>query len=141
MRSGSGKSSKPTAPIWKNCGRSSAGKSTSSLRVLHKDAIAKIATKRELFGDMLVELNRRILEMAGLNSIGGTVEFKDMLPENETEEVAALQQDLAAGLVSKETAALRRGYDWENEKEKMAGEQSQSDNVGALLLRQFSRGQ
>lgn len=111
------------------------------LRVLYKDALAKINTKRELFGDALVELNRRLLVMAGIADTSGTVIFRDMLPENVVEEVAALQQDLAAGLVSKETAAQRRGYDWEKESEKLAGEQSQADNVGALLLRQFSRGQ
>ena len=48
------------------------------------------------------------------------------------------------GILSKQTAAIRKGYDWEQEQERIEGERAQSEmtnnNVGNLLATQFFRG-
>jgi hypothetical protein len=111
------------------------------LRVLYHDALQKIDTKRELFGDMLLELNRRMLIIGGKGDDPGGVEFSDMLPPNEIEETAALKFDIEMGLCSKETASIKRGYDWEEEQEKIAADKQSTDNIGLEIIRQFNRGQ
>lgn len=110
------------------------------LRVLYKDALAKIDTKRELFGDMLIELNRRILVLAGKGDDGGNVLFQDTLPANLTEQIQMLQFMLTEGLESKQTAAEAMGIDWESEQERMDAEKQATDNIGGEILRLFSKG-
>ena len=112
------------------------------LRVLFYDSIAKLNTKKELYGEALVELNHRLLELGEINpSDGGEVVWPDTLPGNEQEEVAGLQFDLNAGIVSKQTAARDRGYDWEIEQERIGEEKVSNENFGSLLLQQFEQGQ
>jgi hypothetical protein len=114
------------------------------LRVLYQDALAKLATKRKLYGEALVELNSRILQLAGWqgdDADGGVVVWPEALPADELETGKALQLDLGMGLVSKQTAAGQRGYEWEKEQERLEEEAASGDNIGAALLRNFNRGQ
>lgn len=111
------------------------------LRVLYQDALSKLEEKRGLYGEGIVEINRRLLELAGApDTDGGEVEWPDLLPANESEVAQAIKTDLELGLVSKQTAAGMRGYSWADEEERMAGEKVASDNVGAALLRAFGQG-
>jgi hypothetical protein len=117
------------------------------LRVLFKDELAKLKTKQLLYGELFKTVNERLLLMAGYAGEAadpGEVVFGDSLPTNETEQIAALKEDLAMGIVSKQTAAARRGYDWEAEQERIAGEQAAqgatSANVGGAILRNFLSG-
>lgn len=112
-----------------------------ALRVLYADNLSKIETKRLLFGEALLELNRRLLVMAGMTPDPGEIVWPDILPTNEQEQVLYITSDLANGLVSKQTASKRRGYNYEDEQERMEGEAVAGDNVGAALLRAFSGGQ
>jgi hypothetical protein len=111
------------------------------LRVLYADNLNLIATHRELFGDMLEELARRLQILNGMQAIPTTVVWPDFLPVNEVEEQQALSGDLANGLVSKETASRQRGYNWDEESERLQEEQAAGDNIGAAILRAFDRGQ
>jgi hypothetical protein len=111
------------------------------LRTLYKDALDKLKTKQELFGEALTEINHRLLVLAEITpDDGGVCVFEDPLPSNEMELTQALQFDLTNGLVSKETAAIERGYDWEQERERIEGERASEDNIGSALLRAFDRG-
>jgi hypothetical protein len=110
------------------------------LKVLFADAVSRIHTKQELYGAALIELNRRMLVIGGFAGDAGSIQWGEWLPESEQEESNAIKQDMELGLVSKETAATMRGYDYQHEKELMAAEQVQTDNVGAALLRAFNRG-
>jgi hypothetical protein len=115
------------------------------LRVLYMDALAKLGTKRELYGDALTELVRRLLILAEFsNTDPGTVEWPEVLPVDETGQVQALEADLRMGIVSKQTTASRRGYDWQSEEERIADEKqaaSENDgNIGAMILRSFNGG-
>lgn len=111
------------------------------LRVLFFDAINKLGTKRLLYGDGLTELNRRLLVLANLESDDmGEVMWEDSLPVNELDQAQTLTADLAAGIVSKQTASTKRGYDWTVEEERINKASAASDNIGAALLRAFNKG-
>jgi len=111
------------------------------LRVLYNDALDKTSTKRDTFGEALLELVHRLLVLDNRPGESGYIEWPDPLPVNETERLQSDGFDLDRGLVSKETISERRGYDFEEEQEKMSSEQQASDNIGSMLLRAFNRGE
>lgn len=93
------------------------------LRVLYQDALQKLATKRELYGDGLLELVRRLLVIGGFAATDpGEIIWPDPLPANQVEEVAGLQFDLTNQLVSRQTVSTKRGYSWEDEQTRMDAE-------------------
>ena len=111
------------------------------LRVLYQDALSKLEEKRGLFGEGIVEINHRLLELAGApDTDGGVVEWPELLPANELEVSQAVRTDLELGLVSKQTASELRGYVWEDEEARIADESAAGDNLGAALLRTFGQG-
>ena len=114
------------------------------LRVLYADALSKLESKRRLYGAALLEINRRLLILNGMEGDPGEIVWGDMLPTNETEQINAIKADIEIGLLSKETAAGMRGYDFEKEQERMAGEKeadnATNSNVGAGLLQNFFGG-
>lgn len=111
------------------------------LKVLYQDAISKLDDKRGSYGDGLVQVNHILLELAGMPSDGGVIIWEDYLPSSEVEQITSLKSDMEMGLVSKQTAARMRGYDWEDEEERINDEKVAGDNVGAALLRAFGQGQ
>ncbi|MCJ7527674.1 MAG: phage portal protein [Methyloceanibacter sp.] len=110
------------------------------LRVLFKDSLDKLGTKRELYGDALVEINRRLLVLAEIGEDGGSVNWPEPLPVDEFNQAQTVQVDLGAGIVDKQTAAEKRGYNWEVVKGRLANQQAAGDSVGAAILRAFSQG-
>ena len=108
-----------------------------ALRVLYRDFLDKLGTKRMLYGQAYQELNRRMLVLGGFEPETCIINWPDPLPVNEQEVTASLQADMAMGIVDKQTAAEVRGYDWEQVQERMNGEKMNSDNVGAILLNDF----
>lgn len=113
-----------------------------ALRVLYKDALDKLSSKRELYGWGLAEVNRRCLLLAGIaTDTGGEVQWPDPLPLNDVEQAQTIQVDLGAGIVSKQTASEKRGYDWETEQERMEDEKQGDANLGEQLLTAFTRGE
>lgn len=113
------------------------------LHVLWQDALAKLGTKRELYGNALREIVRYVLVMGGFGDYPdpGEVVWPEALPESEAENSAAYQQDLAMQIVSKQTVAERRGYNWEQETERMDAEKAGEKTLGSMLLEGFDRGQ
>ena len=118
------------------------------LRLLYSDALAKNATRRELYGDALSELCRRMLMLAGAVDVGDvTVTWGADLPADEVEDAKLILADLAAGLVSKETASEARGYTWKSsndgteigEQDRIANESAATgDQANAALARLFA---
>jgi len=108
-----------------------------ALRVLYRDFLDKLGTKRLLYGKDYRELNRRMLVLGGYEPETCIINWPDPLPVNEQEETTALQADMNMGIVDKQTAAEARGYDWEKVQERMLAEKTASGNVGAELLNQF----
>jgi hypothetical protein len=115
------------------------------LRVLYSDALSKNATRRQLYGDALTELNRRLLILADFTNAGSSTEWGSDLPQDEREDAQLIRDDLFAELVSHQTAAELRGYQWESTddiageadkiaEEKAANSQRQVEAAANLLL-------
>lgn len=113
------------------------------LRVLFKNELAKNATKQLLYGDLLLSVNNRLLQLAGYkgaNADPGKVVFGDALPSNDTEAVKTLTDEKALGIVSNETIAKARGYDWKEEQARLANEKKATGNAGSVIIRDFLAG-
>ena len=111
------------------------------LKVLYQDALSKLEEKRGLYGEAIVEINHRLLELAGApNTDGGVVIWEDVLPDNEIETSTAIRTDIELGLLSKQTASGLRGYVWEDEEQRMADESTSAGNIGEALLTAFGQG-
>ena len=111
------------------------------LKVLYQDNINLINTHRELLGDAIEELVQRLLILGGKEVVPCKVVWPDWMPVNETEEIAAVVQDINAGLLSKQTAASIRGYNWDNEQERIADEKASEGDIGTTILNAFNQGQ
>jgi hypothetical protein len=112
-----------------------------ALRVLYKDALDKLETKRLLYGWGLTEINRRLLLLAGIaTEDGGDVVWSEPLPIDDVGQAQALQTDLDMGIVDKETVSTIRGYDWETVQERLAEQEQSGSNVGERILSDFQRG-
>ncbi|TXH58125.1 MAG: phage portal protein [Desulfurellales bacterium] len=108
------------------------------LRVLYTDMLSKRNTKRAHFGEALIELNRRLLIIAGYSGDEpGVVVWPETMPQNRLETIQAVQAELAAGVVSKQTATGELGRDWNEESERI---KSQPREFGGFLLEQFNQG-
>lgn len=98
-----------------------------ALQILYGPLLRKTRTKRRLYGDLLREVNRRLLELrfgAGGNS-HTLIHWPDPLPTDDREaaEVAILDHQLGA---SRETLLERRGYSSTDEMERRASEDRES---------------
>jgi hypothetical protein len=114
-----------------------------SVRVLFQDALWKLDTKREIWGQMLRDLNHRLLVIGGQRNVdpGEVVWPSSVLPVNEQEIIDAQKQELEMGLVSKQTLSQERGRDYEQEQERIDEEKSSETNIGEILATNFFRGQ
>jgi len=112
-----------------------------ALQVLHSDLLAKTEVKRRLYGAMLVELNRRVLDLMGYGPDNRvTLHWADALPADVRQEINALTFDANQEIASKQTLATKRGYDYETERERMDQEQVDTGNVGGRILGNFMNG-
>ena len=111
------------------------------LKVLYLDTMEKIETKKQLYGDALIELNRRLLVLGGFEkSDPGVVIWPEIMPVNGFEVSNELTADINMGILDKKSAAIIKGYDWEMVQERLAGEQVEQGNVGEQILRGFLGG-
>jgi hypothetical protein len=114
------------------------------LKVLYQDALARLHTKQELYGDAIIELNRRLSVLGGFEDGGGKVIWPEILPVNEVDEINHLKSELELGIISKQSVAQELGIDWEAEQKRMADEQvagnAENNNIGAMLLKNFTKG-
>ena len=112
------------------------------LHVLYQDELSKTNTKRELYGDGLKEINRRLLILAGMDPGECELEWPNPLPGNEAEEQTILMKDQQAGIISKETLSDKRGYDYEQEskriEDEVQAEQDQQGDIGTMLINKFT---
>ncbi len=87
-----------------------------ALKVLFNDLILKTGIKRSLYGNALVETNRRLLDLMSMGEDNITkLHWQDPLPVDERAEKEGQQFDLDYGLASTETVATKRGYDYKVE--------------------------
>lgn len=112
-----------------------------AMKILQGPLLEKTNTKRNTYGDMLIELNRRLLELAGKGDDHRTIlHWPDPLPTDEAAERERDQFELDNKIVGRETVQKRRGIDPEVEAERIAADSDADGNVGAALLRDFMNG-
>lgn len=115
------------------------------MRVIWADALDKTDTKRELYGDAILEINRRLLVLAGYKgpaSDPGLIVWGDPLPVNPVEKMAEDKFLLDNKLASKETIAKHYDIDYQAEKSIIDTEEAGStNNIGTFLVNQFNKGQ
>lgn len=113
-----------------------------ALKILYGDLLELTAIKRNTYGALLAEINKRVLALGGLAEYG-TVEvqnvWQDPLPRSDLEQAQTLEIDRRNGL-SQETYLEKRGYDPEREQERNAAAQQRQGTIGEELLRAFEGG-
>lgn len=115
--------------------------SSLALKVLYAPLIARTETKRLLYGELLVELNRRLLAMGKFgDDLRTTLQWQDVLPVDPMQEVqtALLEEQLG---VSRATLIAKLGYDPDQEAQKKADEQAAAATVGDRALQAFDKGE
>lgn len=113
------------------------------MRVIYADALDKTDTKRELYGDAFLEINRRLLVLAGYDgeaSDPGMIVWGSALPINPAEQIAEDTFLLSQGLISKASVAEKYGIDYESEQETINAEKQAVNALGGNLLRDFIAG-
>lgn len=113
-----------------------------ALKILYGDLLEKTEIKRRTYGDMLIELNRRLLDIMGLGDEHiTTLHWPDPLPEDYAAQEKRDKFEADYELVSKETLRTRRGLDADTERERLAAEEAESGNIGAALVRNWQTAQ
>ena len=116
------------------------------LRVLFSDAIKRTEGKRLLYGEAFEAINKNALIISGQAApdVIKTV-WPDVLPEDTQEITSALLQELERRVISMQTYRTLRGYDDEQETDRLSQETETGDIGGAILglinnNRPFNRG-
>lgn len=118
-------------------GTSMANVAEETVELAFAPAVEKTWDKRITYGPMLTDLAGRILELGGIPDLKPSPQWSQVVPRSAKSEAEALERDLRMGIVSKETASRRRGYEWEIEKSRMADEGEAS---AESLARAFNAG-
>lgn len=109
-----------------------------ALQILYQPLMEKTEVKRRTYGGLLVELNRRLLEMGGFGPDNRTVlHWPEMLPTDAMAERQTALLDEQLG-VSRDTLLQQLGYDPELERQKR---RSQEAEAGVRLLDDIEHGE
>lgn len=92
------------------------------IRAVFLDMIAKNQHLRGSYGEAIQRVAQRVLALGGFKPIRPDVIWPDPLPTDDTEAVNTIAIERNMKIVSHETAAKKRGYDWDEEKTQMEQE-------------------
>ncbi len=109
-----------------------------AMQILYQSIVDKTNLKRRFYGDLLSDLCTQLLVIGKQGDHDITPQWPAVLPSDPAQETAGLEADQRMGIVSKDTLASKRGYDYQDEKNKIADEQQ---DLGDNLLTGFDRGQ
>ncbi len=108
-----------------------------AMQILYGPLIERTQTKQLTHGEMLAELNRRLLVLKGMAEVGQDVEivtrWPELLPNDAKEEAETLQIHDQLG-VSTRTILTKLGYDPDLEDEQKQAEQQRMDEQMGRLL-------
>lgn len=108
-----------------------------ALQILYGPLLDRTGTKRNLYGPLACDIASKLLEIRRIAEGAVIVPvWTDPLPQDVVAETSALEADQRLGIVSKQTLAEKRGYDWEVEQGRMADEGQDLDEG---LERTFDR--
>lgn len=108
-----------------------------AMQILYRPLLEKTETKQRTYGDMLVELNRRLLALGGFGEDNRvTIDWPEMLPRDALQErqAALLDQQLGA---STDTLLQRLGYNPDLEREKR---EADADAGASASARGYNQG-
>jgi hypothetical protein len=106
-----------------------------ALQILYQPLVEKTQTKRRLYGDLLVETNRRLLAIGGFgNDLMTTLHWPELIPGDPEAEAKTLILWQQLG-VSQDTILRRLGLDPATEREKrdMSAGEATVRAIDALL--------
>jgi len=108
-----------------------------ALQILYQPLLEKTETKRLLYGNMLIELNRRLLDIGGFGDDNQTIiHWFDLLPRDMMQERQAALIDMQLG-VSQDTILRGLGLDPELERQKR---EVDSTDMADTMLKAFDQG-
>lgn len=108
-----------------------------ALHILYQPLIEKTEMKRRTYGDMLIELNRRLLELGGFgDSNFTTIHWPELIPGDPESEAKTLVLWQQLG-VSQDTLLRRLGLNPDIERQK---QNVTTTDLGDRLLNAFERG-
>lgn len=107
-----------------------------ALQILYQPLIDKTKSKRETYGEMLIELNRRLLELSGFGPDNITeIHWPELLPKDIMQERQAALLDQQLG-VSQDTLLMQLGYNPDLERQKR---EMDSADMAEMMLTAFDR--
>ncbi len=109
-----------------------------ALQILYRPLVEKTETKRRLYGDLLIELNRRLLALGGFgDGMVTELHWPELVPSDiqGAAQTAVIWQQVG---VSQDTILQRLGFDPDLERQKR---EVSSAQFGEQLLTAFERGQ
>lgn len=118
----------------------SSGLSGVALALYFKPLLQKTETLRLGYGEFLADVNGRLLELGGKGTAAKAqvaVSWPELLPRDPVQERQALQMDVEAFDVSKQTAQEKLGYDYEQER---ARKEQEDATAAETAARMFDRG-
>lgn len=109
-----------------------------ALQILYQPLVEKTKQKRLTYGEMLVELCRRLLEMGGYGETNlVTIQWPEVLPKDMLQERNAALIDKQLG-ASEDTLLTRLGYNPDDERKKR---ELNSEDMAEKMLGAFERGE
>lgn len=93
-----------------------------ALKVEYAPLIEKTGTKYLTYGWLLCETRRRQLDLLSFPGWIVNVAFGDPLPDDPIADASQDETELRMGIVSKQTIAEKRGYDWDVEQQRIHAE-------------------
>jgi Phage portal protein, SPP1 Gp6-like len=98
-----------------------------ALEVEYEPLIEKTETKRLTYGPALVKSGNCILDLIGFAGWTVSLGWPKMLPTDTAGEALADESEQRMGIVSKQTLAEKRGYDWDIESQRLEEEKPSFD--------------
>jgi hypothetical protein len=98
-----------------------------ALKVEYEPLIEKTETKRLTYGPQLTTAAECILDLAGFGGWTVSLGWPELIPSEPAAEALSDEGELRMGIVSKQTIAEKRGYDWSVESQRLAEEKPSFD--------------
>jgi hypothetical protein len=98
-----------------------------ALKVEYEPLIEKTETKRLTYGPTLTQAAERVLDLSGFGGWTVSLAWPELIPTDPAAEALGDESELRMGVVSKQTIAERRGYDWSVESQRIAEEKPSFD--------------
>lgn len=108
-----------------------------ALKVEYEPLVEKTGTKHLTYGFVISEISRRLLALAGMNGWTVVIGWPDSMPSDPKADAEADESEIRMGIVSKRTISEKRGYDWEQEQQRIAEEAEAS---AAAMTKAFREG-